>query len=192
MCIRDSAHTDADDVGVVVHALEEADEGDVVDEGLGGGDDLDEVGGEALDAVEGGVEVFGGVEVVVADDEADAGLAEFLDAGPLEGLGGLEFEVDEVEAGLGGVGEDFDFGGDGAGEAASVGGAATGGDGGGGGVGSEELLELWEGEEGFFEVVEAELEEGGFLDDGCGPVSYTHLDVYKRQTRLCRSTMRDG
>ncbi len=63
------AHADADDVGVVVHALEEADEGDVVDEGLGGGDDLDEVGREGGDAVEDAVEVLGGGEVVVADED---------------------------------------------------------------------------------------------------------------------------
>ena len=42
------AHADADDVGVVVHALEEAHQGDVVGERLGGGDDLDEVGLEGL------------------------------------------------------------------------------------------------------------------------------------------------
>ncbi len=63
------AHADADDVGVVVHALEEADEGDVVDQSLGGGDDFDEVGREGLDAVVDAVEILGGVEVVVADDE---------------------------------------------------------------------------------------------------------------------------
>ena len=55
------AHADADDVGVVVHALEEAHEGDVVGEGLGGGDDLDEVGLEGLDALVDAVEVLGGV-----------------------------------------------------------------------------------------------------------------------------------
>ena len=46
------AHADADDVGVIVHALEEADEGDVVGEGFGGGDDLDEVGVEGGDALD--------------------------------------------------------------------------------------------------------------------------------------------
>jgi hypothetical protein len=97
---------------VVVHALEEADEGDVVVEGLGGGDDFDEVGSEALDAVEDAVEVLGGGEVVMTDDEADAGVAELLQAGLLDGFGGFEFEVDEVEAGGGGLGEDFELGGD--------------------------------------------------------------------------------
>ncbi len=94
------AHADADDVGVVVHALEEAHQGDVVGEGLGGGDDLDEVGLEGRDALVDAVEVLGGVEVVVADDEGDAGLAQLLQVGLLEALGGLELEVDEVEAGL--------------------------------------------------------------------------------------------
>ena len=142
------AHADADDVGVVVHALEEADEGDVVDQGLGGGDDLDEVGIEGRDAGVDAVEVLGGGEVVVADDEGDAGVAELLQAGLLEGFGGLELEVGEVEAGGGGLGEDFDLGGDGAGELAAVGGAAAGGDGGGGGVVGEELLELGQGQRG--------------------------------------------
>ena len=84
----------------------------------------------------------------------------------LSGLGGLEFEVGEVEAGGGCLGEDFDLGGDGAGELAAVGRAPAGGDGGGGGVVGEELLELRQGQERLLEVVEAELEEGRLLDDG--------------------------
>ena len=67
------AHADADDVGVVVHLLEEAHESDVVGEGLGGGDDLDEVGREGHDAVVDALEILGRVEVVIADDESDAG-----------------------------------------------------------------------------------------------------------------------
>jgi hypothetical protein len=73
-----------------------------------------------------------------------------------------------VEACGGGFGEDFDLVGDFAGEFSSVGGAATGGDAGGGGVVGEEVLEFGQGEERFFEVVEAELEEGRLFDDGAG------------------------
>ena len=80
-------------------------------------------------------------------------------------FGGLEFEVDEVEAGVGCLGEDFDLGGDRAGELASIGRAPTGGDGGGGGVVGEELLEFGQGKEGLLEVVEAELEKRRLLDD---------------------------
>ena len=114
------------------------------------------------------VEILGGGEVVVADDEGDAGVAELLEVGLLEGLGGFEFEIDDVEAGGCGLAEDFDFGGDGAGELAAVGCASTGGDAGGGGVFREELLDLRQGEEGLLEIVEAELEEGRLLDDGGG------------------------
>ena len=64
------AHADADDVGVVFHALDETHEGDVIGERLGGGDDLDEVGLEGNDAFVDAFEVFGGGEVVMADDEA--------------------------------------------------------------------------------------------------------------------------
>src|ERR1035437_4881472 len=134
------AHADTDDVGVVVHALEEADEGDVVEQGLCGGDDLDEVWCEALDAREDVVEVLGGGEVVMTDDEADAGVAEVLQVGLLERLGGLEFEVYKVEAGDGCLGEDFEFGGEVARELAAIRRAPTGGDGSCGGVVSEEVL----------------------------------------------------
>ena len=138
------------------------------DERLGGGDDLDEVGLEGHDALVDAFEIFGGGEVVVADDESDAGVAELLELALLHGCGGLEFNVDDVEAGGCGLGENFDLGGDVAGELAAVGGAATGGDAGGGGVVSEEMLELRQGEKGLLEVVEAELEEGRLFDDGAG------------------------
>ncbi len=41
------------------------------------------------------VEILGGGEVVMADDEGDAGLAELLELAFLQGLGGLELEVDD-------------------------------------------------------------------------------------------------
>ena len=94
------AHADADDVGVIVHALEEAHEGDVVGQSLGGGDDLDEVRLKGADAREDAVEVLGCGEVVVADDEGDAGLAELREFALFQRFGGLELQVDDVEAGL--------------------------------------------------------------------------------------------
>lgn len=83
---------------MIVHVLDEAHEGDVVGEGLGGGDDLDEVGMEGLDALVDAFKIFGCVEVVVADDEGDAGVAERLELAFFQGFGGLEFEVHDVEA----------------------------------------------------------------------------------------------
>ncbi len=68
----------------------------------------------------------------------------------------------------GGLGEDFDLGGEVAGEFAAVCCASAGGDGGGGGVVREELLELRQGEQGLIEVVEAKLKKGRLFDDGGG------------------------
>ncbi len=68
------------------HALEEADEREVVGQGLGGGDDLDEVGRELFDARIDVVEVACGGEVVVAEDERDAGVAELLEFAPASEL----------------------------------------------------------------------------------------------------------
>ena len=112
-------------------------------------------------------------EVVMADDEGRAGVAELLELALLEAFGGLEFEVDDVEAGFGGLGEDLELGGEVAGELAAVGFAAAGGDGRGGGVVGEELLQLRQRSERLFEVVEAELEEGRLFDDGGG--FFNHL-----------------
>jgi hypothetical protein len=162
------AHADADDVGVILHAFDEAHEGDVVGERLGRGDDLDEVGLEGNDALVDAFEVFGGGEVVVADDEGNAGVAEMLKLALLHGFGGLELNVDDVEACCRGLGENFNFIGDFAGELAAVGGAAAGGDAGGGGVVGEEMLEFGQGEKRLLEIVEAELEEGRLFDDGAG------------------------
>ena len=162
------AHADADDVGVVFHALDEAHEGNVVDERLCSGYDLDEVGLEGRDALEDTVEIFGGVEVVMADDEGDTGVAEVLELALLHGFDGFELYVDNVEASCGGFGEDLDLVGYLAGELASVGCATTGGDAGGGSVVLEEMFEFGQGEEGFLEVIEAELEEGRLFDDGAG------------------------
>ena len=150
---------------MVVHPLEEADEGDVIDQGLGGGDNLYEVGIERRDLGVDAVEVLGGGEIVVADDEGDPSVAQLLQVRFFESLSGFELEVGEMEPGDGGLGQDFNFGGDRAVELAAECGATTGGDGGCGGVVLEELLELRHGREGLLEVVEAELEKRGFPDD---------------------------
>ncbi len=160
------AHTDADDVGVLVHALDEAHEGEVVGEGLGRGDDLDEVGLEGLDALVDSVEVFGGGEVVMADDESHAGVAELLELALFEAFGGFELEVDDVEAGGCGLGENLHLGGEVTGELAAVGCAAAGGDGSRSGVFADEMLQLGQSKQWLFEVVEPELEEGRLFDDG--------------------------
>src|ERR1700722_7969533 len=89
-----------DDVGVVVHALEEAHHRDVVVERLRRGDDLDEVRLEGLDAIVSSLEILGPVEVVVADDEGDPGVAKCLQFGLLQMFGGLEFEIRDLEAGF--------------------------------------------------------------------------------------------
>ena len=93
------AHGDADDVGLVAAAIEEAHHGDVVGQGLRGRNDLDELGLEGQDAVEDGVEVFGALEIVIADDEGRAVGAELLHLRGLGVLGGLQLDVDEMTAG---------------------------------------------------------------------------------------------
>ncbi len=75
------AHADADDVGVILHVLDETHEGDVVGEGLGGGNDLVEVGVKGLDALIDAIEILGGGEIVMADDDGDAGVAQLLEIG---------------------------------------------------------------------------------------------------------------
>ncbi len=103
---------------------------------------LKKSGREGKDAVVDAFEVFGGVEVVIADDEGDAGLAEVLDVSFFQVLCGLELEVGDLEADGRCLGEDLQLGGDAAGELSTVGCASTGGDGGDGGVVAEKLLEL--------------------------------------------------
>ena len=57
---------------------------------------------------------------MVADEEADAGLSQLLQVGFLEGLGGFQFEVHHVEPHSRALGEDFEFGGQGASELAAI------------------------------------------------------------------------
>ena len=171
---RDDArvpHADADDVRVIVHALQEADQGHIVHQRLGGGNDLDEVRIEGDDPGVDAVQVLGGVEVVVADDQRCAGVPQFLHAGFLQRLRGLQFQVHQQKAGLRGLDQDLLFSDDAAGKLAAIGGAAAGRDGGRRHVVGEELLEPGQREQRLVQVVEAELEErvllhcgGGFLD----------------------------
>ena len=161
------AHADADDVGVVVHAFEEADEGDVVDQGLGGGDDFDEVGGEALNAGVDAVQITGGGEVVIADDQGDAGVAQLLQFALLRASADSSSRSTRwkpVSAALERISTSA---------ATEPGnfpplGAPAGGDGSGGGVIGEELFQLGQGRQRLVEVIQAELEEWRLLDDGRG------------------------
>ena len=182
------AHADADDVGCDRSiALEEAHHGDVVGEGLGGGDDLDEVGLEGLDAGEDAVEILGGLlEVVVADDEGGAGLAQLLQLGLLQ-LASADSSSRSTmwKPRSAALVRTLDLGSDGAVELAAIVAAAAGGDGGGGGVLAEELLELGQGERGLIQVVEAELEEIGlFYGSACALDHFADGRADDRDTHL--------
>ncbi len=168
---RDDArvpHADADDVRVIVHALQEADQGHIVHQRLGGGNDLDEVRIEGGDPGVDAVQVPGSVEVVVADDQRCAGVPQFLHARLLQRLRGLQFQVHQQKAGLRGLDQYFLFSDDAAGKLAAIGGATAGGDGGRRHVVGEELLELGQREQRLVQVVEAELEERVLLHCGGG------------------------
>ena len=162
------AHGDADDVGFVAATIEEAHHGDVVGEGFGGGDDFDELGLEGQDAVKDGVEIPGGFVVVVADDEGGAEGAKLLHLRGLGVLGGLQFDVDEMAAGLGGLLEDFKLSGDGAFEFSAGGSATAGGDGGDLAALVEKLLEPGNDGERIGKIVEAKFDEMIFADDFFG------------------------
>ena len=75
-------------------------------------------------------------------DDGGAG-SKFAQLRRFQAGGGLELDVDELAASVGGFAEDVDFGGDGAFELASAGDAAAGGDGDHVGMGFGELLSLW-------------------------------------------------
>ena len=170
------AHGDGDQLGVVRVCFEPGEQVEAGGQGGCGGDDFDEIGGEALDTLEDGFGVGGGVEVVKAEEEgravgfpADAKGSEFFWA---ELFGGLDFEVEEGESGLGGAGENVELGGKRALEVATRDGAAAGGD-----VGDFSAAGALLGEEGgdgehagdgVGEGVEAEFEEGGFVESGFG------------------------
>ena len=91
------AHTDTDDVGVVIHTLNEAHECDVVCETFSGWYDLNEVGLKGFDAFEDAIEIFGCGKVVMADDEGDACFAKLLKLAFLQALSRFELKIDEVE-----------------------------------------------------------------------------------------------
>ncbi len=103
------AHADADDVGVVRHALKKADERDIVGQRLGGRDDLDEVWLERLDALVDAVEVLRCGEVVMADDQRHARIAKLLQFSLLQRLDGLKLKIDEVKSCCAGLGENLDL-----------------------------------------------------------------------------------
>ena len=153
------AHGDADDVGGEGAVFNEAEDGEVVGQGAGGGDDLDEVGLEGGDAVGGLLEAASAGEVVVADEEGRAGGAKLGELGGLGLLGGFDFEVEDSAAGFGGPGEDVELGDEGSVKVAAIGLAAAGGDGGDFAALGEELLEFGQRHGGLGEGIEAELDE---------------------------------
>ena len=107
------------------------------------------------------------MEVVIADDERDPGVTKRLQLCLFQMLGGLEFEVSDLEAGFSGLGENLDFGGDVAGKLAVVGSTAAGGNGSDGSIVRQELLQLRHRQNGLIQIVEPKFEEGIFLGD-CG------------------------
>jgi hypothetical protein len=165
---RDSsiAHADADQVGVVVHALQKTDQRDVVVERLGGGDNLDEIGAEGLDAAEYPFQIVRSREVVVADQQPDPGHAQLLQLGLLHGLGGFQFQVHQMEPRRRAFGQNLQFGGQRAVELAAVRSASTGGDGGRRRIFDEELLEPRQRKQRLLKVVQTKLEERRLLDHG--------------------------
>jgi hypothetical protein len=105
------------------------------------------------------------MKVMPGDDDGGAGLAQAADGVLGELLNGLEFDVDNLESGLGGFEQDFERGVVGAVELAAVLFAATGGDGGGCAVVCEKLLEARQSGERLGEVVETKFDEGGLFED---------------------------
>jgi hypothetical protein len=99
------AHADADDgrIGLVFHALKKTHEGQVVGQRARGGDDLDELRLERLDPRVDGVEIFGGMEVVVAHDDGRAGVSQQGHRIFRELFDQLQLDVDKLEAGGGGL-----------------------------------------------------------------------------------------
>ena len=134
------AHGDADDVRGERAVFDEPENGQVVGEVAGGGDDFDEVGLEGLDAIGGLIETLGAAKVVKADQQGCTGSAQLGQLGRLGFLGGFHFEVDDLAAGLGCLGEDFELGRERAIESAAVRLAAAGGNDGDVFVLAQELL----------------------------------------------------
>ena len=130
------AHGDADHMGAERLVLDHAQDGEIVGQAAGRGDDLDEFGVEGCDALGGlfeALEAAGTREVVRADEEDGAGGAEggaeLGQLGPGGLLGRFDFEIDDVAAGFGGFLQDLQLGIQGPGEVAAKGLAAAGGDG---------------------------------------------------------------
>ncbi len=162
-------------MGVERLVLDHAQDGEVVGQAAGRGDDLDEFGLEGGDALGGLVEAVGAAgagEVVGADQKGGSGGAEGgaelgqLRAGGL--LGRFDLEIDDVGAGFGGFEEDFELGVQGPGEVAAKGLAAASGDGRDLAVAGEEGLEVGQGGGGLGQEIEAELNENRVFNGGFG------------------------
>jgi len=153
--------------------LDHLQDGKVVGQTARRGDDLDELGLVGGDALGGLVEALGAAgagEVVRTDQEGRAGGAEGgaelgqLRAGTL--LGRLDFEINDVEAGLGGFEKDVQLGVQGPGEATAKGLAAAGGDGRDVATAGQEGLELGQRGGGFCQEVDPELNENRVFNCG--------------------------
>jgi len=123
---------------------------------------------EGLDASEDAVQIARSGEVVMADEEADAGIAQLLQVALPEALGGFKFKIYKVKSGRRTFCDDFEFGGQRAGELAAIGDASTGGDAGGDRVVCEELPEPGQRQQRLLQVIQAKLEERRLLDHGGG------------------------
>ncbi len=170
------AHGDADHVGVERLVLNHAEDGEIVGQAAGRGDDFDEFGLEGLDALGGLVEALGTAgagEVVRADEEGGAGGAEGgAELGQLRA--GCICSADStsrstmwqpVSAAFCRISSSaFSE----PGEVAAKGLAAAGGDGRDVAVAVEEGLEIGEGGGWFGQGIEAELDENRVFKCGLG------------------------
>jgi hypothetical protein len=145
--------------------LDQLEDGEVVGQGLGGGNDFDELRCEGLDTLCSLLQAFGTGEVVEADEQGGArgaqAVAELSEGGGPGFLCGFHFEVDDLAAGGGGCGQDIQFRGQRSMEVATEPLAAAGGDGGDIPVEVEKILDFGQGGGGFGQEIEAELEKPG-------------------------------
>jgi len=162
------AHGDADDLGVAGAFGDPLQQFEAVGEGVSGADDFDEIRLEALDAVECNLGIDGFFEVVKADQEGSFALTERVELNGAAFFRGLDFEVDDGEASLGGMGQDVQLFGEGASESAAEGLAAAGGDGQDFFVRGEEFADGRYGCGGLFQGIQAKFKKLGVGASGFG------------------------
>src|SRR5579862_24174 len=109
---------------LVAVVLQELHHRHVVGEGGRGGDDLVIIGRDGNHLLEGGVEVTGSLKVMKGKYQGGA-RAQFLDLRGLTLRSCLQLDVDDLAAGVGGLLQELDLGGDRTGETSPVQLAAT-------------------------------------------------------------------